>query len=182
MRYILTNCLIASLILQLGLAPVSAAEKNEPNRSRLKLQEIALPSEVGDIGKKSGAIYYNPSVKGKVLIPVHFWGEVKNTGLHFMPQETTLIDGISLAGGPTATGKLDNVKLVKKASDGKIDTMEFDLSKGGDQNAYLHKLAPSDTVFIEKSTFYEDRTYYTSLIGVAATILSSILLLREVRK
>ena len=69
-------------------------------KSNYNIRQLALPSEVEDIGKSSGSIYYSPSIKGKVLIPVHFWGSVKKTGLHFIPVDTNLISGISLAGGP----------------------------------------------------------------------------------
>jgi hypothetical protein len=69
-----------------------------------------------------------------------------------------------------------------KQEQGKIANEFFDLEKGGSTNAALRKLKPGDMVFVEKDYWYENRSYYTSLIGVAATILSSILLYRQVKK
>ena len=66
--------------------------------------------------------------------------------------------------------------------DGKISNSFFNLEKGGSNEAALRKLKPGDMVFVEKDYWYENRAYYTSLIGVVATLLSSILLYRQVKK
>jgi protein involved in polysaccharide export with SLBB domain len=173
------------------LHPASASEKgtkkaldkksNTSKSPKFNIRELTLPSEVEDLAKSSGNIFYSKSVKGKVLIPIHFWGEVKLTGLHFMPVDTNLIHGVSMAGGPTSLGILENVKLTTKNGEKRV-VKYFDLSTGGDDEAYDYKLQPGDSVFIEKSNYLENRAYYTSLIGVVATILSSILLYRQVEK
>lgn len=149
-------------------------------QSQYNIRELALPSEVDNISKRGGSIYYSPSVKGKVLIPVHMWGEVRNSGLHFVPLDTNLINGISLAGGPTGSSDLEDV-IVTTTRDGKRERMKFDLTEGGDLSLEDFKLQPGDTVFVEKDNFRLDRAYYTSLFGVVLTLLSSILLYRQVK-
>lgn len=170
---------------QLIIWPVATMADNKKTKTVSKgnydLRELALPSEVESIGKAAGAVYYSPSVKDKVLIPVHFWGEIVRSGLHFIPNETTLVKGISMAGGPRTQGILDNVKLTRVVN-GKFTQTSFDLSEGGDEEANTFKLRPGDTVFIEQSHYYENRTYITSLIGVFATLLSAILLYRQVER
>jgi hypothetical protein len=145
------------------------------------LKGLALPSELQNIPKSSGAIYYSPSVKGKALIPVHCWGEVEKPGLHFIPVDTTFISGLSLAGGARGSANLENVK-VSRFSDKEIKSYVFNLETGGDAEAFNFALKPGDTIFIEKSHFYENRAYYTSLIAVASTILSSIILYQQIQK
>ncbi len=150
-------------------------------RNKMNLSDLALPSEVKSLRKQPGSVYYSPTSKGKPLIPVHFWGEIKKSGLHYVPVSTNLIKGISLAGGLTSTAELEEVKLTrveKKGPEHKV----FDLSAGGDANAYSQTLKAGDTVFVQKSRFYENRSYYTSLIGVLATIVSSYAIMREVKK
>lgn len=166
-------------IFSLLSSPITFAKKN-PKKSQYNIRELALPSEVENIGKKAGAIYYSPSVKGKVLMPVHFWGEIKNSGLHFMPVETNLINGLSLAGGPNTTAELDKIKVTTKRS-GKRESLEFDLSEGGAVDLGDFKLEPGDTVYVPKDNFRADRNYYTSLTGVILTLLSSILIYQQVR-
>ncbi|WP_127714151.1 SLBB domain-containing protein [Halobacteriovorax sp. HLS] len=147
----------------------------------ISLNDLALPSEVKDLKKNPGSIYYSPTSKGKPLVPVHFWGEVQKSGLHYVPVNTTLISGISLAGGLTSTADLESVKVTTK--NGKVlESKDFDLTTGGTKEAYEHKLKPGDTIFIKKTRFYENRAYYTSLIGVLATLLSSYAILNQVKK
>ncbi len=170
---ILTNSLVAR-----ELYAITDADKNA---SGYELRDLALPSDIKDVSKGSGSIYYNPSVKGKVLIPVHIWGEVNKSGLHFIPLDSTLTSGLSMAGGPTTYADLREVKLIRKEN-GKFESLDFDLSEGGEADAHGLVLKPGDSLFVERERFYENRAYYTSLVSVVLTVLSSILLYREVRR
>lgn len=149
-------------------------------QGEFNLQEITLPSEVKDMGKNPGSIYYSTSVKNKVLIPVHMWGEIKQSGLHFVPSDTTLIKSLSLAGGPSSFANLDDITVTRSTANGTFKEIEFDLSKGGDQNAHEFKMEAGDTVHIKKETFYENRTYYTGLISIFITVLSTFFIISKV--
>ncbi len=146
---------------------------------RVDIEELVLPTEVESLPKKSGSIYYSKAVKNKVLVPTNFWGEVENSGLHFIPQGTSLIKGLSLAGGPTGDANIEDIQVTQSASK-ELKTIKFDLTKN-DIEAHRYTLQAGDVVFVKKERYYEDRTYYTSLISVAATLLSGVLLYREVR-
>ena len=151
------------------------------NTKSLKLDELALPGDVNIKSKLPGAIYYSATIKNKILVPVYIWGEIAKPGLHFIPSETDFIKGISLAGGPSKNAKLENIKLFRRKKDN-LKEYEFDLQEGGDLKTHNFKLEASDIIHIQRTHFYENRAYYTSLIGVVATILSSLLLYREVKK
>ncbi|MCF8060834.1 MAG: hypothetical protein K9K67_16135 [Bacteriovoracaceae bacterium] len=177
MKKILVFLIISSLF-----NTTFAAGKPKKNENlQYNIRELALPSEVEGLPKKMGSIFYSPSVKGKVLIPVHFWGSIKNTGLHFIPVDTNLINGISLAGGPQEDAEFENIHVTTKRS-GKREKIDFDISSGGNLNLEDFKLQPGDTVFIPQDNFYRNRAYYTSLVGVVLTVLSSILLYRQVSR
>lgn len=174
------HCLLLASFL--GLQPLAFAKDSKAApKDQYNLQELALPSEVQGVNKATGSIYYSPSVKDKVLMPVHVWGQINKSGLHFVPLDTNIVKGLSLAGGPTASAKLSNIKLTRNQS-GELKDYYFNLSDGGDAKAFETVLKPGDTIFIEKSTFREDRAYYTGLIGVVVTILSSILIIREIKR
>ena len=149
---------------------------------KYNLKEIALPSEVKGLSKSYGSVFFSPSVKDTVLVPVHFWGEVKKSGLHFLPINTTFMNGISIAGGPQASAELDSIRLTRKSESGELEVLKFNLSDGGEKDAYKEVLKPGDSIFVPKSNFYENRSYYTSLVGVFATIISSALVLRQINK
>lgn len=159
------------LILNLSGSQVFAAE--------IDLQDLAFPSEVKDLSKATGAVYYSTTNKNKPLMPVHMWGEVSRSGLHYIPVDTKLVKGLSFAGGGTGTADLDNVS-VTRIENGKAIRKEFDLSEGGSLEAHQFVLEPGDTVFIKEDTYYANRAYYTSLIGVAVSIVSSILIIKRI--
>lgn len=144
----------------------------------IELQDLALPSEVKDVVKNPGAVFYSSPNRNKTLMPVHFWGEVGRPGLHFIPIDSELVKGLSFAGGGSSSAKLDAV-VVNRLEDGKVHRDVFNLQVGGNDAAYRYVLRPGDTVFVEKDRFQENRAYYTSLVGVLATIISSIFILKR---
>lgn len=154
--------------------------KGQVKNDSLNIRQLALPSEVENIGKRSGSVFYSPSVKGKVLMPVHFWGQIKNSGLHFIPINTNLVSGISLAGGPNVSADYEEV-FVTTTRSGKREKLQFNLDEGGELSLEDFTLKPGDTVFIAKDNFTQDRAYYTSLVGVIATVLSSILIYQQIK-
>jgi hypothetical protein len=149
-------------------------------KEQIQLKDLVLPSEVKNMNKVPGSIYYSPSAKSTTLMPVHFWGEIKKSGLYYIPTGSTLVKGISLAGGITQQSKLNKIRVKREAS-GKIQEEVFDLSDGGDSASYNYKLHPGDTVFIEKDTHLQDRAFYTGLVSVFFTLLSSVVLLKEIK-
>lgn len=159
------------LILSITASQVVAAE--------IDLQDLALPSEVKDLNKATGAVYYSTTNKNKPLMPVHMWGEVNRSGLHYIPVDTKLVKGLSFAGGGSGSADLEEV-TVTRIENGKAIKKEFDLSGGGTIDAHDFILKPGDTVFIANDRFYVNRAYYTSLAGVVVAILSSIILYKRI--
>ncbi len=172
MRTTLSNQISSAILVTAFLfhGPVRATE--------IDLQDLALPSEVRDIGKSSGAVFYSPTTKNKTLMPVHIWGEVNRPGLHYIPVDTKLIKGLSFAGGGNGTAKLSEV-VVNRLDGNKVRRWEFNLVEGGDNSAHEYELKPGDTVFVEKDRFQENRAYYTGLFGVVLTIVSTLLVLKR---
>jgi polysaccharide export outer membrane protein len=55
----------------------------------------------------------NPQVVVEPLFSIAVGGEVRTPNLYSLPPQTTLSQAIAKAGGPTETGRLDKVKLVR---------------------------------------------------------------------
>lgn len=177
----ITRCVVA-LFLQISFVFNSAPVLAQANTAKdLSIREIVLPSELNNLPKQPGAVYYNQSTKGKVLVPVNFWGEINRSGLHFIPAETNLVSGLSMAGGASSLSRLDNIRLIRRIEN-KVEVKEFDLTEGGEELAYLEQLRPGDTVFIDRNTYREDRIFYTTLVTVAISVLSTWLLYEQINK
>ncbi|MDD5361547.1 MAG: SLBB domain-containing protein [Ignavibacteria bacterium] len=93
------------LILILILLPVilSAQDKNE---------KLGIPEET-----KLGLFYYNYGDKNKANIEVLVWGSIRSPGKYLIPQGTTLIDLLTLCGGPMTETKLKDIRLVRLKND-----------------------------------------------------------------
>lgn len=172
---LLKSIILSFCLLQSHLVIAQTSKKN------YDIDELALPSEVGQLGKKTGSVYYSTTSDNKVLIPVHFWGEVKTNGLHYVPAETTFAKGLSFAGGPASSGKLQEVMLLRRENN-KLKKYSFDLTDTDSLKIHDFKLMPGDTVYIPKDYFREDRAYYTTWIAIIVTILSGVILYRQVKR
>ncbi len=170
--FLLSICLILS-------SGLTFAQSDKGNNKKIDLKSLALPSDIGEVVRASGNIFYSPTKRGSVLIPVHIWGQVRKAGLHFLPLDTAFLRGISIAGGPDASADLSDVHLVR-GNKGNRKELIFDLTEGGDEDSREIILEPNDSIYIPKDTFFEDRAYYTSLIGVVATIISSIFIIETI--
>ena len=159
---------------------IKTNEEEQSQPATINLQDMALPSDLKDLVKQGGAIYYSSPTKNKVLMPVHFWGFMQKPGLHFLPTETPFIKALSMTGGPLPGAKLENVYLTR-IENGATHKYEFDVSEGGSEETHKFTIKPGDIVFIPQDHYIENRAFYTSLIGVAISLLSGILIYRQVR-
>ncbi len=84
-----------------------------------------------------------------LLISINIWGEVGRPGVYEVPDKTDLISALSLTGGPTASSKIDEIKIVRGEGENK-EVIVF--------NAKKDKIMPDFT----SSAFY--------IIGIAIFI------------
>jgi hypothetical protein len=66
-----------------------------------------------DLMLKAGSTVYNFSNPNKVNFEVIVWGGVKLPGKYIVPEGTTLIDVITLSGGPSQQDILESFKLIR---------------------------------------------------------------------
>jgi hypothetical protein len=172
---------IVCIVLACQLLTISVCFAQEEVKKDIVLQDIALPSDVKDIGKQQGAIYYDTASKNRALVPTHFWGEVQRSGLHFIPTDTTLVKALSMAGGPTGSAKLEEVTLNRLTADGSVKQYHFDISGGGGADAHTFKVESGDSIFIKRDTFYENRNYYTSWVSIALSLITTFFIVNRIR-
>lgn len=164
----------SSLVTILALLNVTSAMAKD-----VKLRNVVLPTDIKNIPKAPGSVFYGAGPDAGALMPVHIWGEVRKSGLYYIPVNSTLIQGISLAGGTIPSSDLSEV-VVKRVVEGNVTEEELDLSSGGDQSSYHYKLKSGDTIFIAKDTHLQDRAFYTGLVSVVFTLLSTIVLFKKI--
>ncbi|MEO6049110.1 MAG: SLBB domain-containing protein, partial [Candidatus Kapaibacterium sp.] len=107
----------------------------------------------GVAGNASGS-FYDYSRSGEIPINVNIWGFVRAPGKYRVSSSTTLIELISLAGGPVERAKLTEVRIVHNINvDSSLASRpvaifnvdEFKQSGNPKENGVLY---PDDTVII----------------------------------
>ncbi|KAA3595977.1 MAG: hypothetical protein DWQ06_16505 [Calditrichaeota bacterium] len=89
-----------------------------------------------------------------LLISINIWGEVGRPGVYEVPDKTDLISALSLTGGPTASSKIDEIKIVRGEGENK-EVIVFNAKKWL-KNEYKEEvpiLQPGDTVVIPRTLF-----------------------------
>ncbi|MBC8144070.1 MAG: SLBB domain-containing protein [bacterium] len=66
----------------------------------------------GGTSTGTGGAYFNYSDQGEYIINVNLWGFVGSPGRYSVPSTTTLIQLISLAGGPTDRARLSDIRIL----------------------------------------------------------------------
>ncbi len=109
----------------------------------------------------------------RLLIEVHVWGEVNKPGLYRVPDGSTALDAISLAGGPTQFAALSKVKLTHPEGVAprrqKIDLDEYSEGKNGGE---LPVLKPGDMITVPRNArfFWKDAVQILADIAIIVNV------------
>lgn len=102
-------------------------------------------------GTERGAQYYI-GTQNELLMAVNIWGLVLKPGQYLVPSTTDLITLVSVAGGPAAKARLDNVRIIRSSTAGSevivVNIKKFLVT--GDERL-IPKLEPGDTILIAGS-------------------------------
>jgi protein involved in polysaccharide export with SLBB domain len=108
---------------------------------------------------------------------VHVWGEVQRPGLYSVPTGTTLLDLLSLAGGPTSDARLNSVRLVRGPDTGSeappVVTIDLDAFKKEADGGVRHPLGPGDTLILDAKPS-SGLLKWTGFLGVLALVANVV--------
>ena len=155
----------------------------QDDKERIGLEEIL----------KQGVNYYNYADKDKVNIEVIVWGGIKNPGKYLIPVGTTVIDLITLAGGPVSEETIEYVKLIKVKNDSlnsqtdKVINLNYTGFFEKEKKSYYKYVNPvveaGDMIVIpieEEMTFWDYFTIvYLYTMPLLAVILSMLNLMKN---
>ena len=166
--------LLAALAMFCGAVPTTSASAPPSNTDPVG------PGGEESVSSPPGISRYRLQLgQGESMIEfsVSVWGEVRRPGLYSVPEGTTLLDLISLAGGPTSSAKLGDVKLVRSASvttglKRVVDVNLDDFVKKGDADVQT-LLIPDDTVVIKAKTS-TNILKWTSFVSVLALVANVV--------
>jgi hypothetical protein len=121
--------------------------------------------------------------RSKLQIIVHIWGEVNKPGQYLVPDGTTVLELISLAGGPNEYSNLSNVRLTREYLDNnntsnqsfgntstinkEIYTINLNKHLKEKEFVYIHVLKPGDVVFISHNSWYKVQIFVRTISQIA---------------
>lgn len=125
----------------------------------------------------SGALF-DYSDANTVNIKVQLWGSVRFPGYYIVPAGTSIIELISLAGGPTEDALLDDVRLIKIKEGAETVMLKYNYNDflwedKINSNIKYRKLDAGDIVSIPGEPRYfarEDVVFYLSVVTTLATL------------
>jgi hypothetical protein len=137
-----------------------------------------MDTAVGGGGSGGGFYDYTNNLPGPPM-EVNIWGGVHRTGHYKVPSSTTLVELISLAGGPLDRAAMNRVKVIRDAA---IDSTIRDVVVYYDMLLYQQTgdaklnpiLYPNSTIVIDVDTAPSSFTEILAIVANVATITLSI--------
>ena len=155
---------------------------SQDDKERIGLEEIL----------KQGVNYYNYADKDKVNIEVIVWGGIRNPGKYLIPVGTTVIDLITLAGGPVSEETIEYVKLIRAKNDSlnsqtdkviNLDYRGFFEKEKKSSYKYLNPVVEAGDMIVipieEEITFWD---YFTIVYGYTMPLIAVIISLLTLMK
>lgn len=144
-------------------------------------KDVQIGLGTSDVTRSYGGAFYDFSDAETVNIKVAIWGNVRNPGRYVIPVYLTMIDLISIAGGPTDAADLNDLRLYRTPLTGEPQLLKFSYDDllNADQlikNRNVPKLEPSDVLLIPGSPPMYFRDWFTLTLSVVSTILSIVVL------
>lgn len=144
-------------------------------------KDVQIGLGTSDLTRSYGGAYFDFSDAETVNIKVAIWGNVRNPGRYVIPIYTTMIDLISLAGGPTDNADLDDLRLYRAPQTGEQQLIKFrydDLFESDQliKNRSAPKLEPSDVLLVPGAPQMYFRDWFSLTLSVVSTILSVVVL------
>lgn len=109
----------------------------------------------------------------RLLIEVHVWGEVNKPGLYRVPDGSTPLDAISLAGGPTQFAALSKVKLTHPpGASPRRQRIDLEKYSDGQDAGDLSVLKPGDMITVPRNArfFWKDAIQILADIAIIVNV------------
>ncbi|MBU1096044.1 MAG: SLBB domain-containing protein [Bacteroidetes bacterium] len=128
-------------------------------------------------GQQSSGGFFDLSDPLTVNIKVAIWGFVRLPGRYVVPENTTITDLISYAGGPAIDAQLDNLRLYRVDSENNQQMIKFSFQElmWGDELKGVRNEIPaliaSDVILVPGSP----KLYFKDWFGITLSIISMLL-------
>lgn len=120
--------------------------------------------------------FYDLSDPAGVNMKVQIWGNVQFPGLYLLSEKTTVIEVISLAGGPQPSADLDDMRVFRMKPDSTYEMINFNYNDllwndKLEKVTPAPKLLPGDIILLPG----EPRLYWREYLSLGLSVMSTLL-------
>jgi len=134
--------------------------------------------------------FFDYSDPSGINIKVQLWGYVKFPGYYIVPARSSVNDLISLAGGPTADGRIEDIRIIRANADSSTTMFKYDYNAllWEDELGTMVKfprLLAGDMIMVPGSPRYfvrEDVSFFLSITTALASIISAAAIIISITK
>jgi hypothetical protein len=123
---------------------------------------------------------YDFSDVGAVNIKVSVWGYVARPGKYIVPEYTTVSDLLSLAGGPSQSSEMDDLRIYRTLENGTEEMIKFTYDDVmweetlAVKDRFIPKLEPSDILIIPGSPRFFFKDWFSMGLQIFSALVSVI--------
>ena len=116
---------------------------------------------------------------GELPIQINLWGFVGSPGQYKVPASTSLIELLSLAGGPTDKARLVDIRIVHAdtSSENRVQTYNLEAYRDNGDLSQNPLLVPGDTIIVSGralDVFFQTITVITNIMVIVTALVSFI--------
>jgi len=175
MKHIL---IIAVFIIQGLTVIVLPAVAQQQGSSSTTIQTAPGTSQPLQPGSTNMPIF-NVMRGGEIQIDINLWGFVGSPGHYRVPGSTSLVELLSFAGGPTASARLVDIRIVHAdtAAEKRVETYNLEAYRDNGDLTQNPLLEPGDTIFVSGralDVFFQAIGIITNIMVIITALISFI--------
>jgi hypothetical protein len=122
---------------------------------------------------------FNVMRGGEIQIDINLWGFVGSPGHYRVPGSTSLVELLSFAGGPTASARLVDIRIVHAdtASEKRVETYNLEAYRDNGDLSQNPLLEPGDTIIVSGralDVFFQAIGIITNIMVIITALISFI--------
>lgn len=149
-------------------------------------QDIKIGASPDKFNNAGG--FYDYSDARYVNIMVNIWGYVKFPGKYYVPEQSTIYDLISYAGGPSPDAYFDDIRLLRNSElNDTLQTINIEKlleKKSSKKNEIIKnpQLKAGDIVLLPGEPKLYFRDYVSLALSITSTLISLAILILNIAK
>lgn len=139
---------------------------------------------LGKTPKLSTAAVYDLSDPTGINMEINLWGFIRYPGRYIVPINTTFLDLMSYAGGPTENSNLKEIRILRDKGNGQTEVIKLDYEdllwdEKISSKARLNPILKAGDVLLimeeKRYTFREDVSFYIPILSAIISVATLII-------